>query len=87
MIKKIYNPYDDLHVWMQRLDRQRHARDEPASAHGDDHGVDVGHLLHDLQPHCALTGEDVRVVVSAGGERLNAFIQDTCMYGSKVSRV
>ena len=61
--------HNDLHPRIKRLDSQRHPRDQPSPSHGDHHGVDVFHLLHDLQPQGALARQDVGVVIS--DQRLN----------------
>mmetsp|Transcript_39458 Transcript_39458/g.100006 ORF Transcript_39458/g.100006 Transcript_39458/m.100006 type:complete len:332 (-) Transcript_39458:742-1737(-) len=55
---------DDLHLGLDSLDGQRHARDEAAAAHRDDNGVQLVHLLQDLHADCARSGQDGRVVVS-----------------------
>ena len=53
---------DDAHVGAQRLDRDRDAGEEPATAGGDHHGRGLGRLLEDLEAGRALAGDDVGVV-------------------------
>lgn len=60
-----HNTHNDFDVWVERLDSQSHAGDEAAAPHRDHHGINVGHLLHNLQAHRALPGDDLWVVVSA----------------------
>ena len=45
-----------------RLDRGRDAGDEPAAADPEHHGVDVGHVLEQLEAERRLPGHDVAVV-------------------------
>ena len=55
------------HPRERALQRQRHAGDEAAAAAGAEHGVggdaDLGELSPELEPHGALAGDDVEVVV------------------------
>jgi hypothetical protein len=54
---------DDLDVRAQRLDVGRDPGDEPATAHGDEHGIQgAGDLSQDLHADGALPGDDVGVV-------------------------
>ena len=47
---------------LTRLERDRDAADESAAAHGDDDGVEVRHLLDQLEADGALAGDHARVV-------------------------
>ena len=62
----------DLACGVQALDRTGDTRDEPATAHGDDHGLGMLELVHDLQADGALSRDDVLVVIGMheGGARL-----------------
>src|SRR5438552_1219194 len=55
---------DDFRLWPHALDRKRYARQQSASADGDNDGVEVGHLFENLQTHRALAGDDGRIVVT-----------------------
>ena len=44
------------------LDGQRHTADESPAADGDEHGLDVGQLLEQLEPERALAGDHARIV-------------------------
>ena len=64
-------------VRLQRLDDRADACEQAAAADRDDHGVEVGRLLDDLEAHRALSRHHVRVVermdereAFARGERL-----------------
>ena len=47
---------------LARLQREPDAADEPAAAHRHQDGVEVGHLLGQLEADRALAGDDARVV-------------------------
>ena len=49
--------------------RGRHPGHQPAAADGEDDGVDVRHLLRQLEPEGALTGADLRLVVGVAEQR------------------
>ena len=55
---------DDPGLGPQTFDGERHARQQPAAAYRHDHGIQIGHLFHDLESHCALAGDDGRIVVA-----------------------
>lgn len=48
---------------MKALDGQRCPCNEPTPSDRDDTGVEVRHLLHNLQPHRPLAGQNVGVIV------------------------
>ena len=60
---------DDAHVGTQRLDRDGDAGEQPAAAGAHHHGLDVGHLLEDLQAGGARPGNDVLVVEGVHEDR------------------
>src|SRR5205823_3798055 len=53
---------DHAYLGPPGLDGQRHPRDEAAAADGQQHGVDVGELIEQLEADRALAGDDARVV-------------------------
>ena len=53
---------DDPRARDDRLQREPDAADQPAAAHRHQHGVEVGHLLGQLEADRALAGDDTRVV-------------------------
>ena len=55
---------DPQHLYLrsQRLDRRGHPRDETATADGDHHRLQIGHLLEYLQTDRPLTGDDFRIL-------------------------
>src|SRR5699024_5983732 len=53
----------DLDVGPQALDGEGDARDQPAAPDGDDHRIQVGQLVQDLQADGPLPGNDQLVVV------------------------
>ena len=65
----------DAHVRAALLQRERRAADEPAAAHRDDHGVDVGDVVEDLEAHRSLARDDERVAVGVD-ERLSLLALD-----------
>ena len=54
---------EHLHLGPAGLDRGRHAGAEPAAADRDQHHLDVGQVLEDLEADGALAGDDVAMVV------------------------
>lgn len=52
----------DLDTRPQRLQRKSHTCDETAAADRHDHGLDIGHVLENLQADCALAGYNQRIV-------------------------
>ena len=48
----------------QTFDGKCHSRQQATAAHGHDHGIQIGHLLHDFESHCALPGDDGWIVVA-----------------------
>jgi len=57
--------YIDFDVGRERLDGESEASDETSSTDWNEHSVDVGHLIHDLQTTRALPGQNVRMIVTA----------------------
>jgi len=61
----IYCTYVDFDVWRERLDGERQAGDESSSTDWHQNSVDVRYLVDNLETTRALTGQDVRVIVTA----------------------
>ncbi len=60
---------NNLHIRAQGLEKHRHAADQPAAAHRNEHGIDApGTLPQDFIGHGPLTGDD-KFVIKGMNER------------------
>ena len=55
---------DHLHIWSQRLHRERDPGKQSATADGDNDGVEIRHLFDDLDAHRPLAGDDRGIIVA-----------------------
>lgn len=69
--------YVDEYMWLEMLDGGGDPGEQASAPHRHQHGVHVGYLLHDLQPHGPLARHYVRVVVT-GDKRTTISVTVKC---------
>jgi len=57
--------YVDKNSRKEWFDGQCNSGDKSTASYWHQHCVQVGHLLYNLQTHCAVTGDYMRVIVAA----------------------